>query len=156
MTRDRGRWGRPVVSPNVPYAPEANRILDHAVQESDRFRWNYVGTEHLLLGVLADEGNEGKTVLEALRVDLGSVREQVEEMTGLGPGHAGDPLPYTRRAVLVLELTAREALRAGADEIRGEHILAGLVAEGEGLAAQVLTRFGGDRPVFGQLRSMRR
>ncbi len=57
--RRRGNAVTAGVPPNVPYAPEANRILDHAVQESARLRWNYVGTEHLLLGVLADEGNEG-------------------------------------------------------------------------------------------------
>jgi len=128
---------------DVPYSAEADRILGHAAQECARLWRYYAGTEHLLLGLLADEGNAAKTELEAGGADLGSMRELVEEITGFGPpGDADDPVPYTRRAALVLKLAARAARRAGDGEIRGEHILAGLRAEREGLAAQILARLG--------------
>jgi ATP-dependent Clp protease ATP-binding subunit ClpC len=156
ITRRSRTWWRPVVTFSralLPYSAEASRIIDRTSQEATRLRHNYVGTEHLLLGLLADDGNGGRTVLEALDIDPGAVRAQVEEVIGTGPGQAGDPLPYTPRAMRVVELAVRDALRAGGAEIRGEHILTGLIAEGEGVAAQVLVRLGASHSrVRGQLR----
>jgi len=144
ITRRSRTWWRPVVTfsrARLPYSSEASRIIDRTSQEAIRLQHNYVRTEHLLLGLLAD-GNGGRTVLEALKIDPGTVRQQVKEIIGTGPGQAGDPLPYTPRAMRVVELAVRDALRAGHAEIRGEHILTGLIAEGEGVAAQVLVRTG--------------
>jgi len=145
VTRD--RW-RPIVTVTrsvLPYSAEAGQIIDQASQEAIRLQHNYIGTEHLLLGVLTDDGNSGRTDLEALDIDPNAVQQQVEEIIGTGYCGASERIAYTPRAMRVLELAARAALRAGADEIRGVHILAGLIAEGEGVAAQVLVRLGADR-----------
>jgi ATP-dependent Clp protease ATP-binding subunit ClpC len=169
ITRRSRAWWRPRVSFSralLPYSAEAYRIIDRTSQEATSLQHNYVGTEHLLLGLLADDGaalvrkvqvkhhdNGGRTVLEALKIDPCAVRAQVEEIIGTGPGRAGDPLWYTPRAMRVVELAVRDALRAGDADIRGEHILTGLIAEGEGVAAQVLERLGASyNRVTGQLR----
>jgi ATP-dependent Clp protease ATP-binding subunit ClpA len=157
ITRRSRTWWRPVVTFSrralLPYSAESIRIIDRTSQEAARLQHNYVGTEHLLLGLLADDDNGGRAALEALDIDPGAARAQVEEVVGTGEGRAGDPLPYTPRAMRVVELAVRDALRAGAAEIRGEHILTGLIAEGEGVAAQVLERMGASyNRVTGHLR----
>ncbi|MCW2639189.1 MAG: ATP-dependent Clp protease ATP-binding subunit ClpA, partial [Dactylosporangium sp.] len=105
---------------------------------------NYIGTEHLLLG-LVDEGEGVATqALESLGISPEGVRLQVEETVGHGSSTPSGHIPFTPRAKKVLELSLREALQLGHNYIGTEHILLGLIREGDGLAAQVLTRLGAD------------
>ena len=105
---------------------------------------NYIGTEHLLLGLIHEGQGVAAKALESLGISLEAVRQQVEEIIGQGqqapPGH----IPFTPRAKKVLELSLREARQLGHDYIGTEHILLGLIREGEGVAAQVLVKLGGD------------
>jgi Clp amino terminal domain, pathogenicity island component len=118
----------------VVLAQEEARLLDHG----------YIGTEHLLLG-LTDEG-EGVAAkaLESLGISLAAVRQQVEAITGRGQQAPSGHIPFTSRAKKVLDLSLREAAQMGQHYIGTEHILLGLVREGDGVAAQVLVRLGVD------------
>ncbi|GAA4252371.1 ATP-dependent Clp protease ATP-binding subunit [Dactylosporangium darangshiense] len=116
----------------VVLAQEAARTLNH----------NYIGTEHILLGLLHEADGVAASALRALGVSLDAARAQVEEVIGLGADAATGYIPFTPSAKRVLELSLREALRLGHNHIGTEHILLGLVREGEGVAAQVLTRLG--------------
>ena len=105
---------------------------------------NYIGTEHILLGLIAEgEGVAGKA-LESLGIALEGVRQQVEEIIGQGQQAPGGHIPFTPRAKKVLELSLRESKALGQDYIGTEHILLGLVREGSGVAAQVLVKLGAD------------
>jgi ATP-dependent Clp protease ATP-binding subunit ClpC len=116
----------------VVLAQEEARLLDH----------NYIGTEHLLLGLLREHEGAAAEALRALGVSLGEVRRRVEEIIGRGKEQPSGHIPFTPRAKKVLELSLREALNLGHDYIGTEHILLGLVREGEGVAARVLTGMG--------------
>jgi ATP-dependent Clp protease ATP-binding subunit ClpC len=118
----------------VVLAQEEARILDH----------NYIGTEHILLGLLREGGGVAAKALESLGLHLEAVRQQVEEIIGKGQHAPSGHIPFTPRAKKVLELSLREALQLGHDYIGTEHILLGLLSEGEGVAAQVLVRLGAD------------
>ena len=114
--------------------PGGSPILNH----------NYIGTEHLLLGLIQEGDGAAAKSIDALGVSLDDVRRQVEELIGHGGQAPGGHIPFTPRAKKVLELALREALQLGHNYIGTEHILLGLVREGEGVAAQVLIRLGAD------------
>jgi ATP-dependent Clp protease ATP-binding subunit ClpC len=118
----------------VVLAQEEARILNH----------NYIGTEHILLGLLHEGEGVAARALESLGLRLEAVRQQVEEIIGQGQQAPSGHIPFTPRAKKVLELSLREALQLGHDYIGTEHILLGLLSEGEGVAAQVLVRLGAD------------
>jgi ATP-dependent Clp protease ATP-binding subunit ClpC len=116
----------------VVLAQEAARTLNH----------NYIGTEHLLLGLLHEGEGVAASALRALGVSLDAARQQVEDVVGTGTSAPAGSIPFTPRAKRVLELALREALRLGHNFIGTEHILLGLLREGDGTAVQVLTRLG--------------
>jgi ATP-dependent Clp protease ATP-binding subunit ClpC len=116
----------------VVLAQEEARLLNH----------NYIGTEHLLLGLVHEEEGVAARTLRSLGVSLESVRHQVEEIVGTGESSPSGHIPFTPRAKKVLELALREAQRLGHNHIGTEHILLGLLREGEGVAAQVLVNLG--------------
>lgn len=105
---------------------------------------NYIGTEHILLGLIHEGEGVAAKALESLGISLEAVREQVEEIIGQGQQAPSGHIPFTPRAKKVLELSLREALQLGHNYIGTEHILLGLIREGEGVAAQVLVKLGAD------------
>ncbi len=126
------------------FTDRARRVLVLAQEEARLLNHSYIGTEHILLGLLHEgEGIAAKT-LESLGIELEQVRERIVETIGpAGTAPAGSP-PFTPRAKKVLELSLREALQLGHNHIGTEHLLLGLVREGEGVAAQVLVNLGAD------------
>ena len=108
------------------------------------FNHNYIGTEHILLGLIHEGEGVAAKALEALNISLEAVRSQVEEIIGQGQQAPSGHIPFTPRAKKVLELSLREALQLGHNYIGTEHILLGLIREGEGVAAQVLVKLGAD------------
>ena len=105
---------------------------------------NYIGTEHILLGLIHEGEGVAAKALESLGISLEAVRQQVEEIIGQGQQAPSGHIPFTPRAKKVLELSLREALQLGHNYIGTEHILLGLIREGEGVAAQVLVKLGAD------------
>ena len=105
---------------------------------------DYIGTEHILLGLIREGEGVAAKALESLGISLDAVRQQVEEIIGQGQQAPSGHIPFTPRAKKVLELSLREALQLGHDYIGTEHILLGLVREGDGVAAQVLVHLGAD------------
>ena len=105
---------------------------------------NYIGTEHILLGLISEGEGVAAKALESLGIALEGVRRQVEEIIGQGQLAPSGHIPFTPRAKKVLELSLREALQLGHNYIGTEHILLGLIREGEGVAAQVLVKLGAD------------
>jgi len=118
----------------VVLAQEEARLLNH----------NYIGTEHILLGLIHEGEGVAAKALESLGISLEAVRQQVEEIIGQGGSSPSGHIPFTPRAKKVLELSLREALQLGHNYIGTEHILLGLIREGEGVAAQVLVKLGAD------------
>jgi ATP-dependent Clp protease ATP-binding subunit ClpC len=118
----------------VVLAQEEARLLNH----------NYIGTEHILLGLIHEGEGVAAKALESLGISLDKVRQQVEEIIGAGQSPPSGHIPFTPRAKKVLELSLREALQLGHNYIGTEHILLGLIREGEGVAAQVLVKLGAD------------
>jgi len=118
----------------VVLAQEEARLLNH----------NYIGTEHILLGLIHEGEGVAAKALESLGISLEAVRAQVEEIIGQGGTSPSGHIPFTPRAKKVLELSLREALQLGHNYIGTEHILLGLIREGEGVAAQVLVKLGAD------------
>ncbi len=112
--------------------------------ESRAFRHNYIGTEHLLLGLLREEEGLAARVLESLEITLEEVRAQVARIVGHGDDVTSGQIPFTPRAKKVLELSLREALSLGHNYIGTEHILLGLVRENNGVAARILLDFDAD------------
>jgi hypothetical protein len=115
-----------------------------AQDEARLLHHNYIGTEHILLGLVHDGGGVAAKALEQLGISLEAVRAQVEEIIGQGGSSPGDHIPFTPRAIKVLQLSKREAGQLGHNFIGTEHLLLGLVREGKGVAAQVLVRMGAD------------
>ncbi|KGA13500.1 ATPase AAA, partial [freshwater metagenome] len=113
-------------------------------EEARMLNHNYIGTEHILLGLIHEGEGVAAKSLESLGVSLESVRSQVEEIIGQGQQAPSGHIPFTPRAKKVLELSLREALQLGHNYIGTEHILLGLIREGEGVAAQVLVKLGAD------------
>jgi ATP-dependent Clp protease ATP-binding subunit ClpC len=124
------------------FTDRARRVVVLAQDEARLLDHNYIGTEHLLLGLLQEGHGVAAQALDGLGVSLAEVRRQVEEIIGRGSGHQPGHLPFTPRAKKVLELSFREALKLGHDYIGTEHILLGIVREGEGVAAQVIAALG--------------
>jgi hypothetical protein len=125
------------------FTDRARRVVVLSQQEAIGLKHNYIGTEHLLLGLIREREGVAAKALESLDISLEAVRAQVEEIIGQGQTAAIGQLPFTPRAKKVLELSLREALAFGHDYIGTEHILLGLVREGQGVAAQVLEKLGG-------------
>jgi ATP-dependent Clp protease ATP-binding subunit ClpC len=103
---------------------------------------NYIGTEHILLGLVRERDGVAAKALDSLNIGLDAVRREVEEIIGQGQAAPTGHIPFTPRAKKVLELSLREALQLGHNYIGTEHILLGLIREGEGVAAQVLQKLG--------------
>src|SRR5258706_590047 len=115
-----------------------------AQEEARTVKHNYIGTEHVLLGLIHEGEGEAAKALESLGISLAAVRRQVEEIIGQGQQAPSGHIPFTPRAKKVLELSLREALQLGHNYIGTEHILLGLIREGEGVAAQVLVKLGAE------------
>ena len=126
------------------FSDRARQAVVQAQQEARRLNHNYIGTEHLLLGLIREGDGVAAKALESLGISLDAVRQQVEEMIGRGQQTLSGHIPFTPRAKRVLELSLREALQLGHKYIGTEHILLGLIREGDGVAAQVLVRLGCD------------
>jgi len=127
------------------FTPRAQQVLQLARKEADRFNHGYVGTEHILLGLIALGHGVAVNVLQALGIDLASVRMEVEKAVGTGPETKTiGNIPFTPRAKKVLALSASEARGLGHSYVGTEHILLGLLREGEGIAARVLENLGVD------------
>ena len=126
------------------FTEKARRVVVYAQEEAKKLNQNYIGTEHLLLGLIREEDGIAAKALESLDVSLDDVRAHVEELIGEGTYVPTGHIPFTPRAKKVLELSLREALQLGHNYIGTEHILLGLIREGEGVAAQVLLDLGAD------------
>jgi ATP-dependent Clp protease ATP-binding subunit ClpC len=126
------------------FTDRARRVVVLAQEEARMLNHNYIGTEHILLGLIHEGEGVASKALEQLGVSLDSVREQVQEIIGQGQQAPTGHIPFTPRAKKVLELSLREALQLGHNYIGTEHILLGLIREGEGVAAQVLVKLGAD------------
>ena len=126
------------------FTDKARRVVVLAQEEAKLLNHNYIGTEHILLGLIHEGEGVAAKSLEALGINLESVREQVQEIIGQGQQSPTGHIPFTPRAKKVLELSLREALQLGHSYIGTEHLLLGLIREGEGVAAQVLTKLGAD------------
>ena len=124
------------------FTDRARRVVVQAQEESRRLNHNYIGTEHLLLGILREGDGPAAEALASLEVGLDPAREQVVEITGRGQQAPSGHIPFTPRAKKVLELSLREALRVGNPYIGPEHILLGLITEGHGVAVEVLRVLG--------------
>jgi ATP-dependent Clp protease ATP-binding subunit ClpA len=118
----------------VVLAQEEARMLDH----------NYIGTEHILLGLIHESQGLAARALESMGIGLEPVRQAVEEIVGRGKKSPSGHIPFTARAKKVLELSLREALQLSHNYIGTEHILLGLIREGEGVATRVLVDLGAD------------
>jgi hypothetical protein len=128
------------------FTERARRVVVLAQEEARLLVHNYIGTEHVLLGLIHEGEGIAAQALESLDISLTAVRAQVEEIIGHGDTEPTGHIPFTPRAKKVLELSLREALQLGHNYIGTEHILLGLIREGEGVAAQVLVNLGADLP----------
>ena len=126
------------------FTDRARRVVHLAKEEAWLLRHNYLGTEHLLLGLLYEGDGVAAHALMSLGVSLDAVRARVEEFIGRGEGPVHADVPFTPRSRKVLELSLREAMRLGHHYIGTEHILLGLLREGEGVGVQILTDLGAD------------
>ena len=122
------------------FTPRAQQVLALARKEADRFNHNYIGTEHVLLGLIKLGQGVAVSVLQRMGLDLESVRMEVEKEVGTGPDtKSSTNIPYTPRVKKVLALSNKEAKQLNHSYVGTEHILLGLLREGEGMAARVLT-----------------
>ena len=126
------------------YTERARQVVILAQDEARGLRHNYIGTEHLLLGLLREDEGIASRVLESLDVTTDEVRERVKGIVGEGGEIITGQLPFTPRAKKVLELALREALSLGNNYIATEHLLLGLVREAEGVAARILIDLGAE------------
>ena len=126
------------------FTDRARRVVVLAQEEARLLNHNYIGTEHILLGLLNEGEGIAAQALESLAIDLASVREEVVKIIGQGQQSPSGHIPFTPRAKKVLELSLREALQLGHNYIGTEHTLLGLIREGEGVAAQVLQQLGAE------------
>src|SRR5579863_3329754 len=124
------------------FTDRARRVVVLAQEEARMLNHNYIGTEHILLGLISEGEGVAAKALESLGISLEAVRQQVEEIIGTGSSSPQGHIPFTPRAKKVLELSLREALQLGHNYIGTEHILLGLIHEGDGVAAQVLVGLG--------------
>ncbi len=126
------------------FTDRARRVVVLAQEEARRLNHNYIGTEHILLGLIQEGEGHAAKALEELNINIESVRSEVVEIIGEGQQSPSGHIPFTPRAKKVLELSLREALQLGHNYIGTEHILLGLIREGEGVAAQVLKKLGAE------------
>ncbi len=126
------------------FTEKARRVIVYAQEEARMLNQNYIGTEHLLLGLIREQDGIAAKALESLNISLEDVHQQVEDLIGRGTFVPTGHIPFTPRAKKVLELSLREALQLGHNYIGTEHVLLGLIREGEGVAAQVLLNLGAD------------
>jgi ATP-dependent Clp protease ATP-binding subunit ClpA len=126
------------------FTERARRVVVLAQEEARELDHNYIGTEHLLLGILRDGEGVAARALDELGISRLAVREKVVTMIGRGGSTPSGHIPFTPRAKKALELSLREALQLSHNHIGTEHILLGLIREGEGVAAQVLIELGAD------------
>jgi ATP-dependent Clp protease ATP-binding subunit ClpC len=124
------------------FTDEARRVVVLAQEEARALGHGYIGTEHILLGLLSEGEGLAARALGALEITLDAAREQITEMIGEGTGQPSGHIPFTPRTKKVLELSLREAQRLGDSYIGTEHILLGVAREGEGVGAKVLDRLG--------------
>ena len=139
-----GRGKRPGLF--ARFTKPARQVLVGAQEEARLLSHDHIGTEHILLGLLRERDGVAARSLESCGVSIEAVRVQVEEIVGRGQGSPAGHIPFTPRSKKVLELSLREALQLGHNYIGTEHILLGLIREGEGVAAQVLVKLGADLP----------
>ncbi|MFN5650743.1 MAG: Clp protease N-terminal domain-containing protein, partial [Actinomycetes bacterium] len=126
------------------FTDRARRVVVLAQEEARKLNHSYIGTEHILLGLISEGEGVAAKALDSLSISLDAVRAQVEEIIGQGGSSPSGHIPFTPRAKKVLELSLREALQLGHNYIGTEHILLGLLREGEGVATQVLVKLGAD------------
>ena len=126
------------------FTERARQVVVLAQDEARALKHNYIGTEHILLGLLREEEGLAARVLESLDITVEEVRAQVARIVGQGDEVTTGQIPFTPRAKKVLELALREALSLGHNYIGTEHILLGLVRENEGVAARILLDFDAD------------
>jgi ATP-dependent Clp protease ATP-binding subunit ClpA len=124
------------------FTDRSRRVVVLAQEEARLLNHNYIGTEHLLLGMLADGEGDAARTLESLDITLEAARHEVREIIGEGSEPQKGHIPFTPRAKKVLELSLREALTLGSQSIGSVHLLLGLVTEGQGVGAQVIQRLG--------------
>jgi ATP-dependent Clp protease ATP-binding subunit ClpA len=136
--------GQQAPSGHIPFTPRAKQVLELSLREALQLGHNYIGTEHILLGLIREHDGVAAKALESLGIGLELVREQVEEIIGQGQQAPSGHIPFTPRAKKVLELSRRESGQLGHNYIGTEHILLGLLREGRGVAAQVLVKLGAD------------
>ena len=128
------------------FTDRARRVVVLAQDEARMLNHDYIGTEHLLLGLIGEGEGVAARALESLGISLDALRQQVEQVIGRGQQAPSGHIPFTPRAKKVMELALREANDLGHSYIGTEHILLGLIREGDGVAAGVLTGLGADRP----------
>jgi ATP-dependent Clp protease ATP-binding subunit ClpC len=126
------------------FTDRARRVIVDAQEEARALDHNYIGTEHILLGLIAEGRGVGAKALEALGISFETVRQQVEEAVGRGQHAPSGHIPFTPKAKKVLEESLRESVQLDHHYIGTEHILLGLIREGDGVAAQVLSGLGAD------------
>ena len=126
------------------FTDRARRVMVLAQEEARMLNHNYIGTEHILLGLIHEGEGVAAKALESLGISLEAVRQQVEEIIGQGQDAPSGHIPFTPRAKKVLELATREAQQFDHNYVGTEHILLGLIREGEGVGAQVLAQLGAD------------
>jgi ATP-dependent Clp protease ATP-binding subunit ClpC len=124
------------------FTDRARRVVVLAQEEARMLNHNYIGTEHVLLGMIHEGEGLAATALEALDISLDDVRADIQSIIGQGQSPPTGHIPFTPRAKKVLELSLREALQLGHNYIGTEHILLGLIREGDGVGAQVLVKRG--------------
>jgi ATP-dependent Clp protease ATP-binding subunit ClpC len=126
------------------FTDRARRVVVLAEEEARMLDHNYIGTEHILLGLIGEGEGVAAKALESLGISLDVVRQQIEEIIGQGQQAPPDSIPFTPRAKKVFELSLRESLQLGHQYVGTEHILLALIREGDGVAAQVLVKLGAD------------
>jgi hypothetical protein len=126
------------------FTDQARHVVVLAQEEARLLAHDYIGTEHILLGLLRGDEGVAAMALQSMDVSLGPARAEVEALVGHGGTAPSGHIPFTPRAKKVLEMSLREALQLGHDHIGTEHILLGLVREGQGVAAEVLVKLGAD------------
>ncbi len=132
------------------FTDDARRVVVLAQEEARRLQHNYIGTEHILLGLLREDQGAAATALEAANVTLDGARLEVETIIGRGRSEPSGHIPFTPRAKKVLELSLRETVRLGHDYIDTGHILLALIREGDGVAVQVMVNLAADPKTIGQ------
>jgi ATP-dependent Clp protease ATP-binding subunit ClpC len=146
-----GEGGGPgPAGPFTRFTPPAREVVTLAQREARELGHDYIGTEHLLLALLAEGGGLAARALASLEVTAGAVTADIERIVGRGQGMPPGPVPFTPRSKKVLELALREALRRRQAAVRPEHVLLALVREGNGMAAKILFERMGDLDRVGQ------